>query len=327
MSADMSTGKRGRRRYAVVHAAGVLSVLAVLFHAALAHAKLCGDDVQGLDVPCACGDTLVSSVVLTDDPVTSTVCPGDGLIVRPSGVAGITVDLNGQTLRGSGRGAGVWVLAGGVRVISSRQPARIEKFRDGVVAQGDDSLRLLDNVVIAFSGRDGVRVHGANYIVNGVQVSDALHDAFALGGHDFLITANRATHSGRYGFFVMATRGTIGGNTSQGSVEAGFNVTGMSVFMSDCRATGAADTGIEIGATNVKLEGCKAEGNLKSGIVGDGGSWSIGHNQAVGNGYDGLVIHAITASDEGGNSGSGNRGERWHQPAIQCSINGAPCVP
>lgn len=326
----MPPGKRDRRRNSAAGAVRLLSVLAVLLHAALACAKLCGDDVQGQDVPCACGDTLVSSVVLTDDPVTHTVCPGDGLIVRPSGVSGITVDLNGQTIRGSGRGAGLWVLAGGARVMSTAQPAHIEHFRDGVAAQGDDALRLLENVVIASSGRDGVRVHGANYIVNATQVIDALHDGFALGGHDFLITATRAAHSGRYGYFVMATRGTIGtpgaGNTSQGSGEAGFNVTGMSVYMSDCTAINAADNGIEIGATNVALAGCVAADNLKSGIVGDGGSWYLRNNQAVGNGYDGLVVHAVTAIDEGGNSGADNRGERWHRPAIQCSVDGAPCA-
>src|SRR5579862_3150946 len=137
MSSSMPPKMRSRRRTRIEIVLRVLSFLALLLPAT-AHAKLCGDDVQGRDVPCACGDTLVSSVVLTDDPVTTTVCPGDGLIVRPSGVVGITVDLNGQTIRGSNRGSGLWVLAGGARVVSSRQPAHIEHFRDGVVAQGDD---------------------------------------------------------------------------------------------------------------------------------------------------------------------------------------------
>ena len=45
-------------------------------------AKLCGDDVGGRDIACDCGDTVVSSVVLRDDPVTTRECPSDGLIVR-----------------------------------------------------------------------------------------------------------------------------------------------------------------------------------------------------------------------------------------------------
>src|SRR6185295_18777988 len=110
----------------IVRTASILTVLAVLFVTSLAHAKLCGDDVQGQDVPCACGDTVVSSVVLTDDPVTSSVCAADGLIVRAGSAAQITVDLNGKTLRGSGQGAGLWVIyggSGGVRLLSPGQTA------------------------------------------------------------------------------------------------------------------------------------------------------------------------------------------------------------
>src|SRR5262249_44514762 len=79
-----------------------------------AHAKLCGDDVGGQDVPCECGDVVVSDLVLSDDPVTQAPCPDDGLVVRaPAAGHGLTIDLHGKTLRGSARGIGVWVLAGG----------------------------------------------------------------------------------------------------------------------------------------------------------------------------------------------------------------------
>ena len=67
-----------------------------------AAAKLCGDDVNGQDIPCACGDILASSVVLGDDPVTTEVCPRDGLLVRAQDErSAIRLDLHGHTLRGS----------------------------------------------------------------------------------------------------------------------------------------------------------------------------------------------------------------------------------
>ncbi len=321
-------------RGGVVRAAWVLSAMVVLFDATLVHAKLCGDAVPGLgDVPCACGDTVVSDVVLSNDPVTSTVCPSDGLIVRAGGAAGITIDLSGKTLRGSGQGAGLWVLsggAGGASVVSSGQPARLEGFRDGVVAQGGDSLASLDSVVVARSQRDGVRIHGANYKVTATEVIDSGHDGFALGGHDFQITATRALHSGRYGYFVMTTRGVVGtpgaGNTSQGSGEAGFSVSGMSISVSDCTASGAAKNGVELNGMDVTVEGCAATDNIQNGFVGEGLNWYLRNNQAVGNGYDGLVIRGAAVTDEGGNSGSGNRGQHWQRPAIQCTINGVACA-
>ena len=63
--------KKVSHREWIIGAACAVSLL-VLFTVSPAQAKLCGDDVQGQDVPCACGDTLVSGVVLSDDPVTTT---------------------------------------------------------------------------------------------------------------------------------------------------------------------------------------------------------------------------------------------------------------
>src|SRR5262245_16693351 len=86
---------------------------AVVLSAALwtgpALARLCGDDVDGQDIPCACGDVLVSSVVLRDDPIVSgDPCPQDGLVVRaPDARRGLVVDLHGSVLRGVGGGVGI----------------------------------------------------------------------------------------------------------------------------------------------------------------------------------------------------------------------------
>ncbi len=309
------------------------ALLLLLMDATLVHAKLCGDNVQGQDVPCACGDTVVSNVVLSDDPVTSTICPANGLIVRAGDVAGITIDLRGKTLRGSGKGAGVWVLyggTGGARVVSTGQAAHLEGFRDGVVAQGDSSLAMLDSIVASGSQRDGVRVHGSNYWINASEVLNSGRDGFALGGHDFRITGSRALNSKRYGYFVMATRGGVGipgnGNTSQGSGGTGFSISGMSISVSDCVASGAAADGVYLYGMDITVEGCVATDNIENGIVGEGGNWVLRNNQAVGNGYDGLVIHGMALADEGGNSGTGNLGQPWHRPPVQCAFNGVACA-
>src|SRR3989442_3213738 len=157
----------GRRRWKF--RVPLVLAVAVLLVAPQAGAKLCGDNVGGRDVPCACGDTVVSDVTLGDDPVVDAVCPADGLIVRaPSSPVGVTVDLRGKTLRGSGNGAGVWVVNGGVggaRIVSSGGPATIEGFRDGILGQGSDTVRLIDGVVTSHSVRDGIRVGGDNYEV------------------------------------------------------------------------------------------------------------------------------------------------------------------
>ena len=51
--------------------------------------------------PCSCGDTVTADRTLLcgSDPVTTTVCPGDGLIISD----GVTLDLGGCTIAGNSR--------------------------------------------------------------------------------------------------------------------------------------------------------------------------------------------------------------------------------
>ena len=157
----MRVGRQERERagaLARVSLAGVLIVLLPLGAAA----KLCGDSVNGADVPCECGDTVASDLVLGDDPVTSHVCEKDGLVVRrPDPDVGVTIDLNGKTLRGDGRGTGLWIVNGGgrgARVISSGSPATIDGFGDGIVGRGPSTVVSIERVIVRSSHRDGVKV-------------------------------------------------------------------------------------------------------------------------------------------------------------------------
>src|SRR3989338_3615731 len=57
-------------------------------------------------VPCSCGNRVVEDTVLdvAKDPVVTTICPGDGLIVAP-GVK--FIDMNGLTITGKRGGDGI----------------------------------------------------------------------------------------------------------------------------------------------------------------------------------------------------------------------------
>jgi hypothetical protein len=70
----------------------------------------------GGTTPCECGDKLVASrnLVHNLDPITRTVCTGDGLIVDGSSPPNITLNLGSQTIRGSGSG-----ISAGIRIVDS----------------------------------------------------------------------------------------------------------------------------------------------------------------------------------------------------------------
>jgi hypothetical protein len=305
----------------------------VVFVPVAAAAKNCGDDVNGADVPCACGDTVVSDLRLTDDPVTTVVCDSHGLVVRRPGEEGVTIDLNGKTLRGDGGGIGLWLVNGGgrgARVLSSGGAAAIEGFYDGVVGRGPSTVVSIEGLVVRASRRDGVKVADNAYTIRRVEVFDAGRDGFSLGGGRFLIEETRALRSARFGYFVMGREGRIGtpthGNAAEGSGNAGFNVQGTTHQLADCTALNNGKEGLKLRGTAHNVAGCVATENGGSGIAGMGAGWRLARNEARINQGDGVSVRGTACVDEGGNRGSGNVGSGIAARAVQCEICGAPCI-
>lgn len=292
-------------------------------------AALCGDDVDGVDVPCACGDIVVSDVVLGDgDPVTQELCRGDGLILRAASLNVISIDLAGNRLRGDGAGHGIVVIYGGdrgARIVSSQGRATISGFDSGVVASGDD-LQLLERVDIRGVVRDGVRVRGPGVQVRDVTVIDAGRDGFAFSGRGFRSNGNHSLASKRHGFLIMGHDGVLdGSNRATANGGAGFMITGGSHWLSGCTASSNGKNGIEIVASGLLIEDCVSESNAGSGIGGHGGRWHLAGNVADGNGGHGILARGPGMTDAGGNRGRGN-GYLITRGAVQCSIGGTACA-
>lgn len=305
-----------------------------LFGTAPAAAKRCGDDVDGRDVPCACGDELVVSTRLAGDPVTSTVCRHDGLIIRAADErVSLVLDLAGHTLRGEGGGAGLRVVSGGpggALILSDGGAASVEGFDDGIVGRGRDAVSLIQDVVIRGSRRDGLRLSGRDFIVRRVAVEGSRRDGFALSGTGFEIFATLAADSGRFGYFVMGESAIIGGaglgNVADRSGMAGFNLMGAGHTLADCLARGGRKDGVMVLATQIDVRGCLARENAGDGISGMGSALRLSDNQALDNGGDGLLVRGPGMIDGGGNRGGGNRGDGRQRAVVQCAIGGAACA-
>lgn len=301
---------------------------------ATAWGKLCGDDVAGVDVPCACGDIVVSDLTVADDPIARDQCSGDGLVIRALDTqAVITVDLAGATLRGDGSGTGILAIYGGLggaRIISSGAPATIDKFRDGIAAHGSESLSTLENVNVTRSSRDGVRIHAERYQVRKVDVRTSGRDGFGIMGGHFRIADTLSATNARNGYFVMGRNGMLGlmghGIVARGNGAAGLMLGGDTHQIVDCIASSNNKQGLHLQGDGHEVIGCQTDENLGDGIMGMGNRWRVGDNRASSNGGNGIDVRGPNLIDLGRNIAVGN-GSLIAEPQVpvQCQFNGGPC--
>jgi hypothetical protein len=295
-------------------------------------AAVCGDDVNGRDIPCACGDTVGSSVVLADDPVTETHCRRHALIVSLAPeAAGIEIDLNGRTLRGRGKGTGIWVTSGGrdgVRIVSNSAPALIEGFRDGIAGRTKNTISLVDNVVLSASARDGIHVFGDGVQVRDSEAYNSGRDGFSVRGEGWVLKDLRAFNSRRHGINASGEYGTVGvrraGVSAESSGGTGINVGGVGHRIIDCVAIGGRSDGMSSSGAYHEITGCLVVDNDGIGMKGGASITRLQNNRAENNGLDGIVFPGHEMQDAGGNVGLGN-GRLQTGPAKECEIGGVPC--
>ena len=97
-----------------------------------------------------CGTTLMTNVKLEED----LTCSGDGLIV---GADGITVDLNGHTIAGSGAGVGITVRGRRGGVVKG---GTLRGFVTGVMIAGSSGIVIKENRFT--ENREGVFLNGSS---------------------------------------------------------------------------------------------------------------------------------------------------------------------
>lgn len=285
----------------------VFVVLCQWVGATTVRAGLCGDDVAGSDVPCACGDTLVSSVVLGDDPIVQGTCASDGLLVHaPERTAPIIIDLNGAALRGGNEGVAIRVAqpgTGGVTIVSRRAMGQILGFRDAIVADQPDTLRQAENLWIQGCAQDGVRVAGSGTRLRLIEVRSCARDGFVVRGNDWDLHDLRAAECGRAGFSFSGFNGRLG-NTGAGLMAesnrgAGFVLMGSGHELVDCYAAGNQGDGIHLNGVRLEVFGCLSTNNGGYGVGGAAGASYFARNVFVDNGKGDAALHGHAGVVEG----------------------------
>lgn len=227
----------------------------------LAQAGACGE-IDGRSLPCACGDVLVGSRTLSaDDPITQEPCEGDGLIVRiPAERTGVTLDLGGRTIRGTGRGMGLHLQTGGSIAITG--PGTIRGFDIGILAGG--SRVAIADVAAVENRSDGFRIAGTGFTVARCEARDNGGSGFSLRGHDYHVEANRAYGNGRDGFSLAGRRAIVAGdapNESSSNGRNGVTIAGRAHVVGDLSVIGNGAAGLRARVAHSELAAPRATGN------------------------------------------------------------------
>jgi large repetitive protein len=222
---------------------------AVLILAGGAVALGAGPAVAHNRAPVSCGAVLTDSVRLRAD---LTGCAGDGLVI---GANGVTVDLNGHTLAGTGENFDGVVSVGYSHLTVKN--GRIEHFGGAVRAEGDPQARSTDVVVRNITSADGTA--RGRLFVAGISRARLEHNAFGGGVNVFdsdhaILDANTVRGGGIafFGFsgtsdlnrvsrntvvssdgsgilffgFGPSTHGRIAGNVIDGAAHQGIHLAG-----------------------------------------------------------------------------------------------------
>jgi large repetitive protein len=174
---------------------------------------------DGSTTPLACGDIVTRSVQLQRDLVdqSGSGCPADGLLI---GASGITVDLNGHTIRGSGLGVGI--ANNGFDDVTITN-GTIREFDIGVQLNVGTETNLVETLSLESNQYDGIELNSAGAEDAGNRIrANALHSnglgIDVSGGSHNVIEGNTIVGSANGALRLAGTRhNTVSGNSLLGS--------------------------------------------------------------------------------------------------------------
>jgi hypothetical protein len=204
--------------------------------------------------PISCGMTALTNAVLLQD----LSCAGPGVVV---GAAGITIDLNGHTLRGDdGLDPGVDATGGFANV--TVKDGVLQNFGRGVNGGGSGDRLVVSNVV-ATGNAVGLWVVGTSASVSSSNVSGNSAFGLELGGNG------------------ASARSVIAAGNGNVGVEAD----GSGVRLTSVTASGNGDVGISAGGDSLSITRSTAIGNGLDGIAVLGEAANVSGNRVEGNGF------------------------------------------
>ena len=262
-----------------------------------------------------CGKRVRRSITLTADLLN---CPAAGLVIRANGV---TVDLNGNTLSGTGAVGQAYFGIDNTRGHSNVtiKNGTILNFTTGIVSEGGSNIRVKqiaanDNEVTGIyiergrshlvaqstatgNGNGGIAVLDANFSI--VRLSTGTNngnDGIQVIGRENLITGSTASDGAANGIGVLGNRNTIETNETSDNGKAGIVAIGNNNVVRDHTAERNKD-GIAVVGDNNRVRLSTASSNTRDGVVIKGTANLASETTASDNGENGFIVQTGSSNN------------------------------
>jgi hypothetical protein len=291
-----------------------------------------------------CGQTVTTNAVLTQD----LSCAGQGVNVNASG---ITIDLQGHTLKGNGSAVGI--SDGGYDHVAIKNGV-VRNFADGVFAtNGADGVTISnvalsanvtlgayikgDSASIASStvsgnGDGGIVVYGLSASIKSTTVSGSGQDGIDVWGDSASVVSSTAAENAGHGIAVTGNATTVKSSNAVDNAMYGFYLEGDSTSVTSSTASGNSWNGLLVVGNSASVKSTKAFGNAWRGITVLGNAAAVSGNRADGNGFEGhssdglglgIFVGNYTAAPVGTNVAGGNDDPARCQPSSLCPAAGS----
>ena len=248
-----------------------------------------------------CGQVLRASTTITNSLAG---CAGDGLVI---GASGITVDLNGNTIQGTGLGAGI--QNNGHDDVTIRNGALLN-FDHGVVLNPGTERNAVTGLTLAKNEWSAIELNAAsgNHVAqNRLSEVGDLGVRLTNGSSDNAINGN-VVGTGAGDSFVVelgSHRNWLEGNVVQTSAGQAVRVVGSSNTMVLANEfAGSSDVGITMtAAPGSVVQANRLGGGGDAGVLLSGGTASVVRFNAFGQSSDaGVILEGMSNSLVKGNS-------------------------
>lgn len=273
----------------------------------------------GGGTPCVCGDNLTASRTLTNDPILSTPCTGNGLTIT---VNGVVLDMNGNKIVGRGAGTGILIAADNVTITDGG----VDNFETGIGTDGVTSQSIIDSIRPNANTGDGILLVGDNNELTGILAKRNGANGVKVVGSNNILQGHNDEYNGIDGIRVEGHNNELIANLASENAKKGqgngITVIGNGNTLERNRMTKLNINGIAVTGDDNILEANQVTKQRSDGFVVRGADNDLINNRATDNRGVGFDV-------TGGGNAAGSTGNvvRNNRTDPQCSIDGVTIPP